>query len=152
MELVSPDFVRRKGCTIEAPDPEREEVQFVDGSIARTQGQVTMRFEAYGDASEAAKPTKAHYRKFYVLDGLTTDVLLGEGLLYGINAFTEHASSFVDLQNVDRSVELKGIAWLDRAEQRLAGIFGGDLSRLSSTPSVGGAGKTPITLPVLIKQ
>jgi hypothetical protein len=111
-----------------------------------------MRFETYSDASEAAKPTKARYRKFYVLDGLTTDVLLGEGLLYGINAFTEHASSFVDLQNVDRSVELKGIVWLDRAEQQLAGIFGGDLSRLSSTPSVGGAGKTPITLPVLVKQ
>jgi hypothetical protein len=42
MELVSPDFVRSKGCTIEAPDPECEEVQFVDGSIARTQGQVTI--------------------------------------------------------------------------------------------------------------
>jgi Helix-loop-helix DNA-binding domain len=141
MELVSPDFVRRKGYAIDAPDPEHEEVQFVDGSVAWTQGQVTMIFEAWG---EGAAPTKARYRKFYVLDGLTTDVLLGEDLLYGINAFTEHASSFLDLGDVDGSVELKGIVWLDRAEQRLARIFGGDFSGIPARSLPMGIGKRPV--------
>jgi len=89
-------------------------------------------------------PTKARYRKFYVLDGLTTDVLLGEDLLYGINAFTEHKTSFVDREGIDRSVELKGIVWLDRAEQRLARIFGGDFSGISAALQQADIGKRPI--------
>jgi hypothetical protein len=145
MELVSPEFVKRKGYTVTAPDAEHEEVQFVDGSTARTQGQVTMRFEAYGDALQEAIPTKARYRRFYVLDGLTTDVLLGEDLLYGINAFTDHASSFVDVNEFGLPLELKGIVWLDRAEQRLARIFGGDILDMSAQASPGSAGKRLIS-------
>jgi hypothetical protein len=141
MELVSPEFIKRKGYTVTAPDTEHEEVQFVDGSTARTQGQVTMRFEAYGDALQEAIPTKARYRKFYVIDGLTTDVLLGEDLLYGINAFTDHASSFVDVDEFGLPLELKGIVWLDRAEQRLARVFGGDILDMSAQASPGSAGK-----------
>jgi hypothetical protein len=144
MELVSPDFVRRKGCAIDTPDPEHQEVQFVDGSTARTQGQVTLMFEAYGDAWKDTVPTKARYRKFYVLDGLTTDVLLGEDLLYDINAFTEHKTSFVDREGIDRSVELKGIVWLDCAEQRLARIFGGGFSGISAALPQTGIGKRPV--------
>jgi hypothetical protein len=144
MELVSPDFVKRKGYAVDASDAAHEEVQFVDGSTARTQGQVTMKFEAYGDAFEEAVPSKARYRTFYVLDGLTTDILLGEDLLYSIKAFTEHASSFVDLDDFGMPVELKGIVWLDRAEQRLARIFGGDLPGISATSALGTAGKRPI--------
>jgi hypothetical protein len=145
MELVSPEFVKRKGYTVMAPDTEHEEVQFIDGSTARTQGQVTMRFEAYGDALQEAVPTKARYRKFYVLDGLTTDVLLGEDLLYGIKAFTEHASSFVDVDDLGQPLELKGIVWLDRAEQRLARIFGGDISSISAQANPGSTGKRLIS-------
>ena len=144
MELVSSDFVREKGYAIDTSDPEHQEVQFVDGSTARTQGQVTMMFEAYGDAWKDTVPTKARYRKFYVLDGLTTDVLLGEDLLYGINAFTEHKTSFVDREGIDRSVELKGIVWLDRAEQRLARIFGGKFSGISAALPQTGIGKRPV--------
>jgi curved DNA-binding protein CbpA len=145
MELVSPEFVKRKGYTVTAPDAEHEEVQFVDGSTARTQGQVTMRFEAYGDALQEAIPTKARYRKFYVIDGLTTDVLLGEDLLYGINAFTDHASSFIDVDEFGLPLELKGIVWLDRAEQRLARVFGGDILDMSAQASPGSAGKRLIS-------
>jgi hypothetical protein len=145
MELVSPEFVKMKGYTVMAPDAEHEEVQFIDGSTARTQGQVTMRFEAYGDALQEAVPTKARYRKFYVLDGLTTDVLLGEDLLYGIKAFTEHASSFVDVDDLGQPLGLKGIVWLDRAEQRLARIFGGDISSISAQTNPGSTGKRLIS-------
>src|ERR1700722_1833478 len=141
MELVSLEFVKRKRYTITAPDAEHEEVQFVDGSTARTQGQVTMKFEAYGDTFQEAVPTKARYRKFYVLDGLTTDFLLGEDLLYDINAFTDHASSFVDVEEFGLPLELKGIVWLDRAEQRLARIFGGDILDMSAQESPESAGK-----------
>jgi hypothetical protein len=81
---------------------------------------------------------------FYVLDGLTTDVLLGEDLLYGINAFTEHKTSFVDWEDIDRSVELKGIVWLDRTERRLARIFSGDFSGTSAALSQTGIGKRPV--------
>jgi hypothetical protein len=141
MELVSLDFIKRKGYAVDTPDAAHEVVQFVDGSTARTQGQVTIKFEAYGDAFQEAVPSKARYRTFYVLDGLTTDILLGEDLLYSINAFTEHASSFVDLDDFGMPVELKGIVWLDRAEQRLARIFGGDLPGSSATSALGSAGK-----------
>jgi hypothetical protein len=132
MGFVSPEFVKRKGHTVTAPDAEHEEVQFVDGSATWAQGQVTMRFEAYGVALQEAAPTKTRYRKFYVLNGLTTDVLLREDLLYGIKAFTEHASSFVDVDDLGQPLERKGVVWLDRAEQRLARIFGGDTSDISA--------------------
>lgn len=89
------------------------------------------------DALQEAIPTKARYRKFYVLDGLTTDVLLGEDLLYGINAFTDHASSFVDVDELGIPLELKGIVWLNRAEQWLARIFGGDILDMSTQASPG---------------
>lgn len=143
MELASTDFIKRKGYAVDPPDAAHEVVQFVDGSTARTQGQVTIKFEAYGDAFQEAVPSKARYRTFYVLDGLTTDILLGEDLLYSINAFTEHISSFVDLDDFGMPVELKGIVWLDRAEQRLARIFGGDLPGSSATSALGSAGKRP---------
>jgi hypothetical protein len=146
MELVSPDFIKRKGYVVDAPDAAHEEVQFVDGSTARTQGQVTMKFEAYSEAFQGAVPSKAQYRTFYVLDGLTTDILLGEDLLYRIKAFTEHASSFVDLDDFGMPVELKGIVWLDRAEQRLARIFGGDPIGLSAASTLGSAGKRWISI------
>jgi hypothetical protein len=56
MELLSPEFVKRKGHTVTEPDAEREEVQFANGSTARAQGQVTMRFEAYGLLFQEAAP------------------------------------------------------------------------------------------------
>jgi hypothetical protein len=143
MELVSPDFIKRKGYVVDAPDTAHEEVQFADGSIARTQGKITIEFEAYGDAFQEAVPSKARYRTLYVLDGLTTDILLGEDLLYSINAFTEHTSSFVDLDDFGMPVELKGIVWLDRAERRLARIFGGDLPGSPATSASGSTGKRP---------
>jgi hypothetical protein len=56
MELLSPEFVKRKGHTVTAPGAEREEVQFADDSTARAQGQVTMRFEAYGVTLSRSRP------------------------------------------------------------------------------------------------
>lgn len=38
MELMSPEFVKRKVYTVTAPDAEHEEVQIVDGSTARRNG------------------------------------------------------------------------------------------------------------------
>jgi len=68
MELVALDFVRRKGYAIDTPDLEHEEAQFVDGSTARMHGQVTMMFEAYGDAWKDTVPTKAHYHSMSWMD------------------------------------------------------------------------------------
>jgi len=61
--------------------------------------------------------------------------LLGKDLLYGIKVFTEHASSSVDVNELDELFELKGIVWLDRAAQRLAKMFGG--AGLSAVDTVG---------------
>ena len=66
-------------------------------------------------------------------------------MLYGIKAFTEHASSFVDVDDLGQPLELKGIVWLDRTEQRLARIFGGDISDISARVNPGSAGKRLIS-------
>jgi hypothetical protein len=67
-----------------------------------------------------------HHRTFYILDGLVTDVLLGEELLYSIDAFESHEDSFTDLSNTDVSdplLDMNIIKWLSNQEKVVVGMF-----------------------------
>ncbi|KAL3443790.1 E1-E2 ATPase-domain-containing protein [Aspergillus insuetus] len=141
MNLASPEWAaRHAGTTIQKPGRGYEEVMLADGSRARILGQFDARFQLYDDESTTArKQSRAiiSTRRFFILDGLTSDILLGPDLLFDIRAFKEQQKSFVILGAPTSSSfsEVNFVAWLSRPEKGLLGLFKG--RRESNTSSTG---------------
>ncbi|KAH0559027.1 hypothetical protein GP486_004365 [Trichoglossum hirsutum] len=88
------------------------EVQFADGSTAKLVGQIPSRFSLHESSSWTMK-------WFYVLAGLSCDVLLGDETLEDIDAFNLESS--ICLGEDDDSLSgLNIILWLKRPERLLA--------------------------------
>ncbi|RYP09344.1 hypothetical protein DL765_008490 [Monosporascus sp. GIB2] len=112
MNLASLKFASRRGFRIERPDPKHREVVLADGSRATVVGQFGARFDTFEKPSKNTIRPRSQWKTFYILDGLTTDVLLGEDILYEIAAFVEQANSFVDLKRVHPDFDLNLVVWL----------------------------------------
>lgn len=78
-------------------EPAKEAVMFADGSIDHTCGVLRTSFTVghVPDNSEFVARGKTLLLKFYVLDGLTSDILVGQDTLETLNVFAEHATSFI---------------------------------------------------------
>lgn len=88
------------------------EVQFADGSTAKLVGQIPTKFSLHVGGSWILK-------WFYVLAGLSCDVLLGDETLEDIDAFSLE-SSMCASGDRDSLSGLNIILWLKRPEQLLA--------------------------------
>ncbi|KIY01827.1 uncharacterized protein Z520_01965 [Fonsecaea multimorphosa CBS 102226] len=89
---------------------ECELVQFADGSTRRLYGKVVVPF-SIGPLS-----IERREREFYVLQGLTSPVLLGNSTLEEFDAFNAHQDEFVDLDDLDPFSDLYYIRWIQRNE------------------------------------
>ncbi|KAF4625629.1 hypothetical protein G7Y89_g12535 [Cudoniella acicularis] len=126
MNLISPAFAAQRGLKVDKPDSGHQEVVLADGSRASISGKLRERFYTFDKPSKKfVSRLKAAEKDFYVLDGLTTDVLLGNDLLFEISAFSEHQNSFVDLGRLGIFSDLNLVAWLSRREKRLLNISNG---------------------------
>ncbi|KAK5456262.1 hypothetical protein LTS15_005581 [Exophiala xenobiotica] len=56
-----------------------------------------------------------HLRDFHVLEGLTTDILLGNGTLEEFDAFNAYKDDFFDLDEFDVRCDLHYIRWVSRS-------------------------------------
>jgi hypothetical protein len=124
MDLMSPSFALSNSLNIETLDEWERRVELADGRTAELLGKVRVGFDAYDACSSSPTKSKRHVRTFYLMEGLTSDVLLGEDALYDINAFTEHSDSFFESSDCGECPELNLITWLEGRERQLSDALG----------------------------
>lgn len=114
MDLVSGRFARQspyREMTLE----KKAEIQFADGSIELVSTQVFSQFTPHVDLKWSPK-------WFYVLDGLSCDVLLGEQTLEQLRAFDDATSGVVTQQDAF-GFALNIISWLRAPEEKASNLF-----------------------------
>jgi hypothetical protein len=120
VDLMSPSYARENMLQIEALEKDEDWVQLADGSTAKLLGRVYVDLDIYDGRYRCPTGYIGHSRPFYVLDGLTTDILLGEAALYDMHVFTEHEDSFVDSNACGVSIEMNLITWFDKRTRQMS--------------------------------
>jgi hypothetical protein len=109
-----------KKAEIEALEEDENCVQFVDGSTAKLLGKTRVDFDIYNDRYKPPTGCTGHSRTFYLLGGLSADVLLGEKVLFDIHVFIEHEDSFVGSDDFRFSIEMNLITCFDKRTRQMS--------------------------------
>ncbi|KAL3602924.1 hypothetical protein FPOAC2_07241 [Fusarium poae] len=123
INLASPEFAARCGLRIEPTDQQHQSVQLADGSMASISGCFCARFNAFDKPATKTVRPAAHMQMFYILEGLTSDVLLGRHLLHEMYNFVDQVDQtniFFDMKRQDLHDDLNVIAWIDAWRNTLA--------------------------------
>lgn len=92
-------------------------VQFADCSTSTLEGKVAL-------SLRLGHLTGPQFNLvFYVLRGLTCDMLIGEDLLNEINAFQTYGEAFREEDRLNFASELNPIVWLNHLESKLSRIW-----------------------------
>lgn len=75
-----------------------------DNKVVKAQGNVDTELRIQGEARR---------RRFYILDGLVSDVVLGEETIDTMDVFNKYRDSFVDLPGHDEDSQFCLIRWKD---------------------------------------
>jgi len=102
--IVSLEYTQLRGWDIQALPPDQGYVELADGSIEKVCGFVDTSLSIRGQSA---------LKRFYVLDGLRCDLILGDELVDEIDLYSCHESSFVDLQTTVQQAEFCAIKWLE---------------------------------------
>jgi hypothetical protein len=122
MNLASPKWAAKNGMIIRKPDRGYERVMLADGSLARISGRFFARFQVHSNTRR--RPSKAYMREFFILEGLTSDVLLCQDLLLDIGAFKKHQKhAFIELGNAGSFSDLNFVSWLSKREKKFLRLF-----------------------------
>ena len=105
---------------MEALEEGEEWVQFADGSTAKLLGKTHVDLDFYDGCDRFPTGYKSHSRTFYLLDGLSSDVLLGEEVLYNMHVFTEHEDAFLDSDDCRSNIEMNLITWFDKRSRQIS--------------------------------
>lgn len=101
LDLVSPEFAEAKGFTI---DPAFEKVQFADGSYGVTCGVIPSSTFSIGsqmdDGGFFVQKGQAIQRDFYVLESLTSEILVGLDTLEKLKVYDSYQESLVHRMSV----------------------------------------------------
>jgi hypothetical protein len=89
-------------------------VQFADGSTSELVGKVEVLIVLGTPEGPEVGNT------FYVLDGLTSDILFGEDFLDKTTAFETYRDAFSIMNCDDTAAEVNGIVWFNTAESHLS--------------------------------
>lgn len=122
MNLASPKWASKNRMVLRKPEPGYERVMLADGSTAHISGQFTARFHVFQKGSKGSTP-KVYTKQFFILEGLTSDVLLCQDLLLEIRAFKEQQKAFIELNNADTFSDLNLVSWLSKRERRFLTFF-----------------------------
>ena len=90
--LMSEMYAREHGLVIDTSPDAQGFLQFADGTMQETLGQVTTKW-AFGD--DAENPIIVTFK---VLSECAYDVILGQGILYQHQAYVKHRACLVDTQ------------------------------------------------------
>ena len=129
IDLISLAYARRRGYYLEAVDFGDNRVQLADGSVAFLVGKVNISI-IFGDVdSEFYGWGVLHteiQRTFYVLEGLTSDMVLGEEFLDETNAFETYRTALTFQESEDIYCHLDTIIWLRTPEKYIRNLLGGN--------------------------
>ena len=129
IDLISLTYARRRGYYLEAVDFGDNRVQLADGSVAFLVGKVNISI-IFGDVdSEFYAWEFLHteiQRTFYVLEGLTSDMVLGEEFLDDTNAFETYRTALTFQESEDIYCHLNTIIWLRTPEKYIRNLLGGN--------------------------
>ena len=120
LDLMSPIYAHENMLNIEGLEEDEDEVQFADGRTAKLLGKTRVSLDFYDDRHKPPTGHKGHARIFYILEGLTTDILLGEEVLFDMQVFTKHADSFVSLEDSELSNAINLITWFDKRGRQMS--------------------------------
>ena len=114
LNLMSLAYVRQRRFLVTGVELGSSMVQFADGSTAYLEGCVNVTIVlGTPEAPRIAAP-------FYVLRGLTCDVLFGEDFLHETKAFTEYRHAFAMVPSDDDIAEVNGIMWFRTMEEHVS--------------------------------
>ncbi|KAL9002109.1 MAG: hypothetical protein Q9188_004949 [Gyalolechia gomerana] len=117
LDMMSLNYVQKRGFAIQEVDVRDSMVQFADGSLAQLVGKVQV-------CISIGKGSNAPYsREFYVLEGLTCDILLGEDFLNSTAAFQSYSQAFELDADDDGLCEANAIVWFNVIESNLSRVF-----------------------------
>lgn len=127
IDLISLACAKRRHYSITKPSQFDTEVQFADGTTACLQGTVCVsislkKHRIYPDVFSREEGSFVH--TFYVLEGLTSDLLFGEEFLDEHKAFETYDTGFVTDLNIDICSQVNTIVWFKTPERFLARAFG----------------------------
>lgn len=112
LDLVSLDYAQRCGLRIHQSEPECHSVEFADLSQKKLAGFVLVPFHSGSSPSSNADQV---LRQFHVLEGLTSDILVGNNTLEDFDAFNTYRSEMVDLEEYDYHIDFHLIRWVQKS-------------------------------------
>lgn len=101
--IASLEYAQYRGWDVGTLPPDEGYVELADGSIEKVCGFVDTSLSIRGQTA---------LKRFYILDGLQCDLILGDEMVDEIDLYNKHESSFVDVQDIDESAEFCAIKWL----------------------------------------
>ena len=110
IDVMSLEYTLRRGFSMTAVDLSTSTVQFVDGSTSELVGKVSVVIVL--GTPEGPRVTTT----FYVLDGLTCDILFGEDFLDKTTAFKTYRDAFSVIECDNDAAEVNGIVWFNAVE------------------------------------
>ncbi|KAI0508639.1 hypothetical protein F5B22DRAFT_386203 [Xylaria bambusicola] len=109
IDLVSHEYAKFRGWDITRLPDDEGFVVLSDGTTAKVFGYVDADLRVQGHATGE--------RRFYVLDGLVSDVILGDPTLDELDVFNAYVDSFVDLKDVSTAEDFYMIEWVERLNE-----------------------------------
>ncbi|KAL4949830.1 hypothetical protein BDW69DRAFT_187942 [Aspergillus filifer] len=134
MNLASRRWAEAHNVQIKRPDRGFERVMLADGSIALISGQFTADFRGLDKIDKVNKfDARTYQQDFFILDGLTSDILLCQSLLFHIQAFKEQQHAFMELDHADAFADMNLVTWLSEKEKKLLNALRRDRPSSPST-------------------
>lgn len=118
VELMSLAYVQKRGFNMTAVDTRSSAVQFADGSTSDLAGKVTIQIVLGTRDGPRLSIT------FYILKGLTCDILFGEDFLYETDAFETYRNAFSITDDYE-ACDVNTIVWFNMAEWSLSRLWKG---------------------------
>ena len=125
-DLMSLAYVIKRGFHMTAIDTYSSMVRFADGSTAVLAGKVDVQIVI------GTKEGPSLLTSFFVLEGLTCEVLFGEDFLYELNAFETYSDAFSLTDDCD-TCDANTIMWFNMAEGILSRLWGGRRKKASQS-------------------
>ena len=117
IDLLSKDYVNKRGFDINFVENSSSEIQFADGTISRLLGKTHISFAL------DRKSNHPYMMEFYILDGLTCDILLGEDFLEQVSAFETYQDAFTTVYDDEDLREVNTIRWFNSLEMGIHQLF-----------------------------
>ncbi|KXH27844.1 hypothetical protein CSIM01_06763 [Colletotrichum simmondsii] len=113
--LVSLNFARcRRDWHADIDWSDQRLLRFPDGNFEKTMGSVSAiwAYESHSLGSASATWANEESILFHILESCVHDVILGQAALEAIEAFTEHASSFIEVDKNPAPMEFNLVIWV----------------------------------------